>query len=157
MNKILTFNNFHSDIQNIKKNGTIVLVGGCFDILHKGHMEFLSLSKKLGTNLVVMLESDESAKKRKGKNRPVNTQEERAKVLSSLPYVDFILPIPHLKTDLEYYDLVKKLEPDIIAVTESDPAYNKKVEQAEMVGGKVVEVIKRLPHSTTQLIQSIER
>ena len=152
MKKILEFSNLSSDISTIKQKGPIVLVGGVFDILHKGHIEFLSKSKRLGKSLIVMLESDESVKKRKGENRPVNTQLQRAKTLSTLSCVDFILPIPFLKTDLEYYGLVKKLEPDIIAVTKSDPAYNKKVEQAKMVGGKVVEVIKRLPYSTTDLI-----
>ena len=152
MKKILEFSNLSSDIHTIKQKGSIVLVGGVFDILHKGHIEFLSKSKRLGKSLIVMLESDESVKKRKGENRPVNTQLKRAKTLSTLSSVDFILPIPFLKTDLEYYGLVKKLEPDIIAVTKSDPAYNKKVEKAKMVGGKVVEVIKRLPYSTTDLI-----
>ena len=153
MDKILEFKDLSDNIKKIKQHGTVVLVGGCFDILHKGHIEFLKEAKKQGNTLVILLESDESVKKRKGETRPINTQSNRANALSNLPSVDYIILLPHLKIDLEYYDLVKKLEPDIIAVTESDPAYNKKVEQAKMVGGEVVKVINRLPYSTTDLVK----
>jgi bifunctional ADP-heptose synthase (sugar kinase/adenylyltransferase) len=82
------------------------------------------------------------------------SQEKRSQNLSKIDEVDFILLLPELKKDLEYYDLVKKIEPDIIAVTSGDPAYNKKAEQAKIVGGEIVEVIDRLPeHSTTNLIK----
>lgn len=157
MNKTLPFDTIPEKIKTIKKRGTLVLAGGCFDILHKGHIEFLTKAKKLGDTLIILLESDESVKKRKGTTRPVNTQEKRGSVLSFLPSVDYIIPLPLLKTDLEYYALVKKLEPDIIAVTENDSAYNKKVEQAKMVGGKVVEVTKRLPYSTTRLVEDLDK
>lgn len=157
MNKLITFNDIPSLVKKIKSQGkTITLVGGCFDILHYGHLEFLEKAKNQGNVLFVMLESDESIKKRKGKNRPIHSQIDRANILSSVKSVDYILLLPHLKTDLEYYNLVKSIEPDIIAVTEKDPAYNNKVEQAEMVGGKVVEVVSLIPNiSTKELIERI--
>lgn len=155
MDKLLSYDTIETDIKKIKAQGKLVLVGGCFDILHIGHIEFLDRAKKQGDTLLVMLESDTSVRKRKGENRPINSQKKRARVLSTLRTVNYILPLPYLKTDLEYYDLVKKLEPDIIAVTENDTAYNKKVEQAKQVSGRVVEVIKRLPHSTTKILEQI--
>lgn len=152
MDKILSFENIEGDIKKIKKRGVLVLVGGCFDILHTGHIEFLKAAKKQGDILLIMLESDESVRAKKGKNRPANGQKPRADILASLPAVDYILPLPYLKSDLDYYNLVKTIEPDIIAVTATDTALHKKSEQAEIVGGKIVEVIKRLPYSTTDLI-----
>ena len=62
----------------------IVLVGGCFDILHLGHVVFLEKAKKEGDVLVVLLESDEKVRFLKGKGRPVHTQSERAEILSAL-------------------------------------------------------------------------
>lgn len=154
MNKVITINELPDFIKRIRGgNNTLVLVGGCFDLLHRGHFEFLKAAKNTGTVLLVMLESDKSITERKGTGRPINIQELRAKNLSAIPSVDYILLLPHFKTDPEYYNLVKMIEPDIIAVTKSDPAYNKKSEQAEMVGGKIIEVIELLKnHSTTHLL-----
>lgn len=152
MDKVLSYENIEKDIEKIKKQGKLVLVGGCFDVLHPGHIFFLNEAKKQGNTLVVMLEGDQSIRKRKGKDRPINTKRTRIETLLNLKTVDYVLPLPHLKTDLEYSALVKIFEPDIIAMTVGDPAYNKKVEQAKTVKGKVFE-IKMLPeYSTTKLI-----
>lgn len=157
MKKILTYSNLPNEIEKIKAQGSIVLVGGCFDILHAGHKEFLKNAKKLGNVLLVLLESDESVKKRKGENRPVNTQNARATILTALESVDYVIPIPTFKHDQDYYKLTKLLEPAIIAVTENDPLLKVKQDQAKMVGGKVVEVIERIPNkSTTQLVQNMQ-
>lgn len=143
MDKILKFENLEKTIKKVKSQGSITLVGGCFDILHSGHIEFLSRAQVLGGQVVVMLESDESVKKRKGSARPVNTQQKRALKLCALSSVDYVLPIPNLTSDREYTRLVKTLEPDIIAVTCGDPILKIKENQAKMVGGKVVEVMDR--------------
>lgn len=153
MDKILRFETIENDIKNIKAQGSLVLVGGCFDVLHPGHAFFLNEAKKQGNTLIVMLEGDQSIRKRKGKDRPINTTKERVKALLNIKAVDYVLPLPYLKTDLEYSTLVKILEPDIIAVTVGDPAGSKKAEQAKTVKGKVFE-IKMLPeYSTTKLIK----
>jgi rfaE bifunctional protein nucleotidyltransferase chain/domain len=98
-----------------------VLVGGCFDLLHKGHISFLKKAKKAGDKLVVLLESDEKIKKLKGESRPVQIQEVRAKALSGLGFVDEIIKLPFMDSDKDYDELVKKIKPDIIAVTEGYP------------------------------------
>jgi rfaE bifunctional protein nucleotidyltransferase chain/domain len=69
----------------------IVLTGGCFDILHIGHVRFLSEAKRMGDYLVVLLESDKKVKDLKGKKRPVFIQEERAEMLSALGSVDLVV------------------------------------------------------------------
>lgn len=144
-----------TEINTIKQDG-VVLVGGCFDVLHEGHKKFLALSKKEGEKLVVFLESDANITKLKGKNRPMNTQIVRAENLSKLNIVDYIILLNTPKTEQYYYNLVKSLEPDIIAVTAGDEHLSEKNEQAKQVKGKVVEVMKREnKYSTTKIIKNM--
>ena len=98
----------------------IVLVGGCFDILHYGHIYFLKRAKKLGDMLVVALESDENTRKLKGPKRPIHTQKQRAEMLKSLRFVDKVITLPPMKSDLDYKKLVHRVNPDIIAITDGD-------------------------------------
>lgn len=72
-------------------NKTIILTNGCFDILHKGHVTYLNEAKKQADYLWVLLNSDNSIKKLKGENRPINNQEDRAFVLSNLKAVDKVI------------------------------------------------------------------
>lgn len=152
MDKVLSYENIENDIKRIKTRGKLVVAGGCFDVLHPGHIFFLHEAKKQGDTLLIMLEGDQSIRKRKGTGRPINPAEKRINRLIKLKTVDYVLLLPHLKTDPEYFTLVKRLEPDIIAVTVGDPAKSKKAKQAKTVGGEVFEV-KMLPeYSTTILI-----
>jgi len=138
--------------------GRIVLVGGCFDILHIGHVRFLSEAKGMGDYLIVLLESDKKAKKLKGKNRPVFIQKERAEMLSSLRSVDLVVVLPMMEDDRDYSNLVKKIKPDVIAVTENDPRIEKKRRQAEEAGGelKIVPFTKTFSSSKLVKILGIE-
>lgn len=70
----------------------IVFTNGCFDIIHRGHVELLRFARSLGDVLVVGLNDDESVRRLKGKNRPINTLEDRAFVLLSIRWVDFVVP-----------------------------------------------------------------
>jgi FAD synthetase len=141
-----------------KDEGRIVLVGGCFDILHIGHVRFLSEAKGMGDYLVVLLESDKNVKKLKGKNRPIFIQKERAEMLSALESVDLIIPLPMMENDTDYLDLVMKIKPDIIAVTEKDPLIQKKRRQAKEVGGKlkIVSLTKRFSTSKLAKILGVD-
>jgi rfaE bifunctional protein nucleotidyltransferase chain/domain len=114
-----------------------VLVGGCFDILHIGHVRFFSEAKKMGDYLVVLLESDSILRKLKGGRRPVFTQKERAGVLSALGCVDLIVKLSAMETDRSYLNLVRRIKPEVIAVTENDPLMEKKRRQAEEVGSEL--------------------
>ena len=87
-----------------------VFTNGCFDILHRGHIELLRESKKLGGRLVVGLNSDESVKKLKGDGRPVNKQEDRKALLESLEWVDEVV----IFDDDTPRRVIENLRPDII-------------------------------------------
>ena len=138
-------------------NKTIVLVGGCFDLLHRGHIEFLRSSKTVGDILVVLLESDQSIREHKGDNRPRNTQQKRAEQLLAKSDADVIILMPYPFEDKDYDSLVTKLKPAIIATTLADPYKYHKDRQASLTGATVLEVIKRLPeHSTTKLLKNYE-
>jgi rfaE bifunctional protein nucleotidyltransferase chain/domain len=74
------------------KNKKIVFTNGCFDILHRGHVEYLSKAKDLGDILIVGINSDNSPYwQTKGPNRPINNQESRAIILSSLLFIDAVI------------------------------------------------------------------
>jgi rfaE bifunctional protein nucleotidyltransferase chain/domain len=88
----------------------IVFTNGCFDILHRGHVEYLKESKKLGTYLIVGINSDNSVKRLKGETRPINNQWDRKIVLEELKCVDEVV----IFEEDTPYDLIKKIGPDII-------------------------------------------
>lgn len=88
----------------------VVFTNGCFDILHRGHIEYLEQSKSLGNKLVVGLNSDESVKRLKGDSRPINNQDDRYKALKALRCVDEV----YIFDDDTPYNLIKNVEPDII-------------------------------------------
>jgi D-beta-D-heptose 7-phosphate kinase/D-beta-D-heptose 1-phosphate adenosyltransferase len=88
----------------------IVFTNGCFDLLHRGHIYYLSKARGLGDLLVLGLNSDESVTRLKGPGRPVNEQQARAEVLAGLSFVDYIVIFPE-DTPLK---LIKTLRPDIL-------------------------------------------
>lgn len=90
-----------------------VFVNGCFDLLHKGHIELLNYAKNQGDYLLVGLDSDERIKSKKGYDRPINNINNRLVVLSNLKSVD---QVEVFDSDSELSDLVKKYEPDIMIV-----------------------------------------
>lgn len=138
------------------KKNKIVLVGGCFDILHAGHVIFLKRAKKLGDKLVVLLESDNNIMENKGKNRPINSQKNRALILSNLKMIDRVIKLPYLASDDDYLRVIKKVKPDFIAVSQYDRNLARKKEQAELVGAEVVEVTSLIPsQSTSRMVEII--
>lgn len=138
MDKILDIKNGIIKSSSLKQKGEhIILCGGCFDILHIGHLKFLEAAKRLGGKLVVLLESDEKVKLLKGNDRPVFKQEDRAEALSQVRHVDVIIKLPFFNKDEEYRQIVAAIRPDIIAVTQNDPQISKKKKQAELFGGQL--------------------
>lgn len=93
------------------KNKKIVFTNGCFDIIHRGHVEYLQKAKELGDLLILGLNSDLSVKRLKGENRPINKEKDRAIVLAALECIDYIT-IFEEDTPLE---LIKIVKPDILA------------------------------------------
>lgn len=133
------------------ENNKVVLVGGCFDLLHYGHISFLKRAKKLGDWLVVLLESDESVKRKKGDARPIHNQEQRKEMLESLSVVDEVISLPPLHGFNDYLALVNKIHPAVIAVTEGDPKITEKQQQADKVLAQLVVIPKIHTPSTSQL------
>lgn len=132
-----------------KQDKTIVVAGGCFDILHPGHILFLEKAKQQGDILFVMLESDNTIKLTKGNNRPIHTQKDRALALAALNTVNYIILLTPFKKDSDYDNLLSKIKPTIIATTTGDPKKFHKERQAKLIGINVVEVIKRIEDKST--------
>ena len=157
MEKIIRLKEAINVSKKLRHQGkTIVLVGGCFDILHVAHVKFLQNAKKQGDALFVLLESDNNVRKLKGKNRPINTQKNRAMVIAALTSVDYVVPLSNLKSDADYDKVVSQIRPSIIATTAKDPNILHKKRQANQIKGRVVYVLKRISdQSTTRLAKLI--
>ena len=89
---------------------TIVFSNGCFDILHRGHVEYLSKAADLGDVLIIGLNTDSSVKRIKGPSRPVNDEKARAVVLAALEFVDAVI---FFEEDTPY-NLIKYVQPDVL-------------------------------------------
>lgn len=133
------------------ENKKIVLVGGCFDLIHFGHISFLKQAKKHGNYLIVALESDENVRYMKGDARPIHTQQQRKEMLESLSLVDEVIPLPPMTSDADYFAFVNRIHPAVIAITHGDPIKEKKQKQADQIGAELVEIPKIHTPSTSQL------
>tara|TARA_Y100001958_G_C20865200_1_gene301741 strand:- start:56 stop:511 length:456 start_codon:yes stop_codon:yes gene_type:complete len=94
--------------KNLKK--TIVFTNGCFDLLHKGHIDLLTRASELGDKLIVGINSDKSVKKIKGDNRPIENQKTRKKNLLNLKYVDDV----YVFEETTPLKIIKFICPDIL-------------------------------------------
>lgn len=111
MVKLLTNSEIAGEASRLKKAGKrIVFTNGCFDILHAGHVRYLTAARAEGDILVVGLNSDKSIRLIKGEKRPVVSQMQRAEVLSGLSCVDFVV----LFDEPDPLNLIKNIRPDIL-------------------------------------------
>ena len=92
-----------------KLNKKIVFTNGCFDILHAGHVRYLSAAKEFGDILIVGLNNDSSVKMLKGENRPINPENDRAEVLLGLKAVDHVVLFGEKTAE----SLISEVKPDI--------------------------------------------
>lgn len=98
-------------IQKLKTEGkSIIFTNGCFDILHSGHIDYLKKTKELGNILIIGINSDESVKKIKQQNRPINKLLDRMIVLNSIKYVDYVVPFNEETPE----NLIKIIKPDVL-------------------------------------------
>ncbi|MCP4670089.1 MAG: D-glycero-beta-D-manno-heptose-7-phosphate kinase [Desulfobacula sp.] len=108
---IKSFNEIETIANQCRRCGEkIVFTNGCFDILHAGHVRYLEEARSYGDILVVGVNSDISVKELKGKQRPINTQDDRSYILSALDAVDFVV----IFNEETPYELIKKIQPDIL-------------------------------------------
>ncbi|WP_257936566.1 D,D-heptose 1-phosphate adenosyltransferase / D,D-heptose 7-phosphate kinase [Campylobacter lari] len=126
----------------------VVFTNGCFDIMHYGHIKYLEKAKKLGDILVVGLNSDESVKRLKGNSRPINLEFQRACMLASMYFVDYVV----IFDEDTPYELIEFLKPDVL-VKGAD--YKGK----EVVGSNLVKKVELIDFedgfSTTNIINRI--
>lgn len=147
---IKTIDEIKSLTEEFKANNkSIIFTNGCFDILHAGHVKYLEKAKSFGDILIVGLNSDDSVKKLKGKDRPINLQDDRAYILASLEAVDFVV-IFKQDTPIE---LIKIITPDILV--KGGDYQGKKV-----VGQEIAHTLKLVQFvdgkSTTKTIEKIK-
>ena len=135
----------NDDLKSIETR--IVFTNGCFDILHKGHIEYLIKSKQLGDKLIVGLNSDLSVSRLKGFDRPINKQEDRKYVLENLGCVDEVI----IFDEDTPYELIKRIKPDIITKGGD-------YQSRDVVGNDLAEVV-IIPfvdgYSTTGILEKI--
>ena len=147
---IKSFDELKIQVERLKKLGKkIVFTNGCFDILHRGHVSYLDIAKSYGDVLILGLNSDASVRKLKGESRPINSEEDRAFVLSALESVDFVTVF----SDETPYELIKMVEPDVL-VKGGD------YEGKEVVGSDIAREVKLVQFvdgkSTTKTIAKIQ-
>ena len=126
---------------------SIVFTNGCFDIIHRGHIELLEFCSTLGDKVIVGLNSDKSVRLLKGQNRPINNQNDRKMLLEAIKYVDNVIVFEEETP----YNLICKIKPDII-VKGGD--YKAK----DVVGANIAKVVifdYVKGYSTTKSIQDI--
>lgn len=133
-------------------NKRLVFTNGCFDILHAGHVDYLSRAAELGEKLIVGLNTDASVTRLKGANRPVNNQYARSQLLASLFFVDAVV----LFNEDTPYELIRTVQPSVL-VKGGD------YKESEIVGsalvkannGKVVVMSLVEGYSTSELIRKL--
>ncbi len=130
-----------------------VFTNGCFDILHRGHIAYLEQAEQLGRSLIVAINDDTSVRRQdKGRERPINTLEDRAAVIAALQCVDAVVPFDQDTPLL----LIKKIRPDHLVKGGDWPIENI-VGAKEVIshGGQVHSIPFRYQRSTTALIERI--
>jgi rfaE bifunctional protein nucleotidyltransferase chain/domain len=157
MNKIINIDQaIHMSKTIHAADKTIVLSGGCFDILHMGHITLFEKAKQQGDILVIFLESDEKIKQLKGDHRPLHTQAERAYMLSAISFIDYIICLPFFTSHEDYTNLIATLRPSVIAITKGDTMLAQKQHQAQKIGAILAEVVEYIPQKSTSVaVQTI--
>ncbi len=151
--KIKVLGELEETLNNHRKNKEkIVFTNGCFDILHIGHIEYLKFSRQKGDVLVIGLNSDRSVREQKGDNRPFVSEDERARLISALEDVDYVILFDELTPE----ELIKRIKPDILV--KGEDWKDKGVvgrEFVESYGGKVIlaPLVKNV--STTDIVSRI--
>ena len=139
----------------IQGDFVIVTVNGCFDVLHAGHVRFLKRARDRGDCLIVLLNSDESVKRLKGKDRPINKLQDRIDMLTELRCVDRV----YVFTEDTPLNLLNLLKPDLHV--KSAKSIRKKVDEEKKVveahGGRVVFVPIEKGYSSSKIIKKVRK
>lgn len=151
--KILTPDEFSEIRENLKKSGKkLVFTNGCFDILHKGHADYLFKARLLGDAMIVAINTDASVKRIKGEKRPINNENDRAFMLANLKSVDYVT---FFGEDTPQ-EIINKIVPDYL-VKGADWDISKVIgrDVVEANGGKVLTIELTPDRSTTNVIEKV--
>jgi D-beta-D-heptose 7-phosphate kinase/D-beta-D-heptose 1-phosphate adenosyltransferase len=155
MTKIVNIEALINERERLRREGKrLVFTNGCFDLLHPGHVRYLSEARSLGDALVVALNSDRSVRALKGEGRPILNQEERAEVVAALEAVDYVTIFDE-ETPRE---LIAGVLPDVL-VKGGDWALDEIVgrEEVEAAGGQVLSLPYIEGSSTTDIVERIKK
>lgn len=147
---IIPQSKLNSTLNKLRQSGkTIVFTNGVFDILHYGHVDYLSKARRLGDVLIVGLNTDSSVRKFKGKNRPIQNEEDRARILDALKPVDYVV----LFSEETPERLIRTIRPNIL-VKGADYKVSEIVgaEFVKSYGGKVKRIPLQKGRSTSKII-----
>ena len=134
------------------KEMKVVFTNGCFDILHRGHIEYLAKAAELGNVLVVGMNSDQSVHKIKGEHRPINDEHSRSIILASLEFVTAVV----MFDEETPYELIKSIHPDILVKGKDYKIEEIVGHDIVLANGGKVETIELTPgYSTTGIEQKI--
>jgi len=152
--QILTIAEMRAERDRLVAQGKqLVFTNGCFDILHRGHVAYLTFARNQGDALVVALNTDASVKVNKGDDRPINKEEDRAHVLGSLRAVDYVVYFG----EKEPKYVVEQILPQVLVKGRDWAHYVSGREIVEASGGRVVIADLVEGRSTTGTIESILR
>lgn len=127
-----------------------IFVNGCFDILHRGHVELLSYAKSLGDKLIVAIDSDERVSKMKGPSRPINKQQDRVFFLKAIRYVD---DVKIFQSDIDLENIIKTIKPYIMII--GNDWQNKKVIGSQYAQNLIF--FKKIDYySTTKILEKLK-
>ena len=153
-NKIYTLLDLEKQIEKWRSAGDkIVFTNGCFDILHKGHIDVLAKTSNLGNRLIIGLNSDSSIKNLKGENRPILEEDSRALLLAALQFVDAVI----LFSEKTPFQLISEIVPDILS-----KGGDYKIEEivgyevVQQNGGKVITIPLTEGFSSSNIIDKIQ-
>ncbi|MBO3699440.1 D-glycero-beta-D-manno-heptose 1-phosphate adenylyltransferase [Roseivirga sp. E12] len=153
--KIVSQEELKDRVQDWQSNGLkVVFSNGCFDILHLGHIDYLEKARSCGDRLIIGLNSDDSVRLLKGKNRPVNNEEARARMLAAMSFIDGVTVFGE-ETPKE---LIDYLLPNVLVKGSDYKVENIVGADSVIANGGSVETIDLVNgYSTTNIIEKIRK
>lgn len=154
-NKILDESTLQSRLEEWRKMGCkVVFTNGCFDILHRGHVEYLAQAAEKGDVLMIGLNTDASVRRLKGETRPINDEQSRALLLAALEFVDAVV----LFDEDTPYSLIEKVRPDVLVKgADYKPEDIVGYDVVTSYGGTVETVPLVEGFSTTKIVEKMSR
>ena len=152
--KILSLEQVHRERERLRSAGLrLVFTNGVFDLIHVGHIRYLTEARALGDRLVVAINSDRSVRQLKGESRPIFNERERAEILAALRMVDYVT----IFDDVSPRTLIAKLLPDVLVKGGDygiDAIHGR--EEVEKAGGRVISLPFIDGASTTSIIEKMK-